>query len=291
MRAWIAVAVAGIFLLGVDTPLAQDLEPAHFHHFHINSTDRTKTIQFYRKVFGAMPVTFRGVSEGLFTERSFILITEVDARPASMEDTAIRHVGWGGVDGPSEYEWWVSQGLEFQTPLTPLRDNYYMYVYGPDREVLEIYTGEKNHRFNHVHVSADDVAAASVWYEKHLGQRFPLGADRPRPAEPSQQWRNSFRIDNVNYIVVHTDFYYTEAEARPPGRTLQPTQGSAIDHLAFSYRDIEPVYERMRADGVEIVEPIAMREEYDLKSFFVMGPDGVLIEIVEAKPIPEGLWN
>ena len=47
----------------------------------------------------------------------------------------------------------------------------------------------------------------------------------------------------------------------------------------------------MKAAGVQIEAPIAMRPADDLKSFFVRGPDNVLIEIVEAKPIPDGLWR
>ena len=47
----------------------------------------------------------------------------------------------------------------------------------------------------------------------------------------------------------------------------------------------------MKKADVEIVGPIAYREEYKMKSFFVLGPDGLLVEIVEAKPIPEGVWE
>ena len=47
----------------------------------------------------------------------------------------------------------------------------------------------------------------------------------------------------------------------------------------------------MKAAGVQIVEPIAQRPADDLKSFFIQGPDNVLLEIVEAKPVPEGLWR
>jgi hypothetical protein len=47
----------------------------------------------------------------------------------------------------------------------------------------------------------------------------------------------------------------------------------------------------MKAAGVQIVEPIALRPADDVKSFFVQGPDNVLIEIVESKPIPDGLWR
>jgi catechol 2,3-dioxygenase-like lactoylglutathione lyase family enzyme len=72
---------------------------------------------------------------------------------------------------------------------------------------------------------------------------------------------------------------------------LEPQKDHAIDHIAFSYRDIEPVFGRMKKAGVTIAEPIAEREEFGIKSFFVLGPDGLLIEIVEAKPVPEGIWD
>jgi catechol 2,3-dioxygenase-like lactoylglutathione lyase family enzyme len=86
--------------------------------------------------------------------------------------------------------------------------------------------------------------------------------------------------------------HYADSEKRlPVGRRLETTKGSPIDHVAFSFEHIEPVFDRMRAAGLTIVEPIAMRAAAGLKSFFVHGPDNVLVEIVEAKPIPEGLWQ
>ena len=38
-------------------------------------------------------------------------------------------------------------------------------------------------------------------------------------------------------------------------------------------------------------EPIAVREPLKLKSFFVLAPDDVLVEVVEAPPIPEAAWR
>jgi hypothetical protein len=68
-------------------------------------------------------------------------------------------------------------------------------------------------------------------------------------------------------------------------------RGRVIDHIAFSFREIEPVFERLNKAGVKIVEPLAIRDQYRLKSFFVLGPDNVLIEIVEARPIPDASWD
>jgi catechol 2,3-dioxygenase-like lactoylglutathione lyase family enzyme len=95
----------------------------------------------------------------------------------------------------------------------------------------------------------------------------------------------------VSFVLIYKDHYYADSEHRlPVGRQLQSTQGSPIDHIAFSYENIEPELERMKAAGVTIAQPIAERPE-GVKSFFITGPDAVSIEIVEAKPIPDGLWR
>ena len=73
---------------------------------------------------------------------------------------------------------------------------------------------------------------------------------------------------------------------------FETSRGRPIDHFAFSFRDLRAAFARMKAAGVEIVEPIAARrEDGGLMSFFVKAPDGVLVEIVESKPIPEGIWE
>jgi hypothetical protein len=39
-----------------------------------------------------------------------------------------------------------------------------MYLYGPDREVVEIWTVEKRHRLNHVHMLSPNPKAAAEWF-------------------------------------------------------------------------------------------------------------------------------
>ncbi len=69
------------------------------------------------------------------------------------------------------------------------------------------------------------------------------------------------------------------------------TEGTAIDHIAFSFRDIAPVHARMVEAGVEIVHPIRKNSDYGITSFFVRGPDNLLVEIVQDRPVPEGIWE
>lgn len=72
---------------------------------------------------------------------------------------------------------------------------------------------------------------------------------------------------------------------------FRPTAGSAIDHLAFSFERIEPVLARMKAAGVQIVRDIEIDPEHGLTSFFVLGPDKLLVEVVQERPVPEGIWT
>lgn len=272
-------------------------ERAHFHHVRLNVTSVDESVRFYSRVFGAVPVKFHG-ADALFTERSLILFNKVAQPPPGELVSGIWHIGWGGVDVKNEFEWWKSRGVEIHTPLSPLpgQDNFYFYVRGPDKELIEINT-MGHHRFAHVHLFADDVNETTRWYAQHLGlsPARPIPVPKPEGDMSSLRtiWLNSFRCDNVTFIV----FGKPDRNPPPPWwpdkplRDIQPTQGRPIDHLAFSYRHIEPVYERMRSAGVKIVQPIAVQESLQLRSFFVLAPDGVLVEIVEAKPFPEGAWE
>lgn len=288
----IALLIAAVWLTGVLWKSAGAVEPAHFHHVRLNVTDVDKSIAFYQRVFGTVPVKFRGGPDALFAERSFILFNVVDNPPDSSLNTGIWHIGWGGVDVKSEYEWWKSKGVDIHTPLSPLpgKDNYYFYINGPNKELIEINT-MGHHRFGHVHLFATDVNVTSAWYRDNLGLK-PARDFVQKPAGDMSTlasiWINTIRCDNVSIII----FGKPDRDPPPPWwrapplEKIQPTQGRPIDHIAFSYRDIQPVFQRLREAGAKIVKPIENNERLKLKSFFVLAPDDVLIEIVEANAIP-----
>lgn len=284
----IAVIVA---LLACASARAQ--EPAHFHHVHLNVTDPARTMAYYMKIHGATPVQYRGVAEALFTERSFILMNTVAQAAPSALETGLWHIGWGGRDVPSEYEWFKANGATIRVPLYPLNNIWVTYLSGPDEEMIEVNTMGHN-RFGHVHLLAKDINTTTEWYAKHLGVAA-RGEAIPKPADMTtvRAWSRSFRCDNVLFVVYGLPDY---TPAPPwwqdgPLADTKPTDGRVIDHIAFSYRDIAPVFDRLKAAGVEIVSPIAEQSGFGHKSFLIRGPDQVLIEIVEDKPIPEGIWE
>ncbi len=296
-RSWCAVVC--LVLGGLRAAQAADpaVEPARFHHVTLNVVEPSKSIQFYSRVFGASPIKFRGVADALFTEKSFILLNKVDQPADSKLNTGIWHIGWGGVDVKNEYEWWKRHNVTIHTPLSPLPgvDNFYMYLSGPDKELIEINT-MGHHRFAHVHLFCTDVNETVQWYARHLGLK-PRFAQTKKPpgnmATLAGIWMNFIQCDNVQMI------FFGKPDVTPappwwpeePLTDIQPTRNRPIDRIGFSYRSIEPVFERMKAEGVTVIEPITERPGLKLKSFIVEGPNKVSIEVVEAKPIPEGTWD
>ncbi len=291
--------------IGATAFAAERVNDVHFHHFHINAIAPDQSVAFYRDMLGGVPTRFGGRVDAVFTERSFIFFNKV-TRPAPADlTTGLWHVGWGGVDGPREYNTLTGKGMRFQTPVSPLGNNTYMYPYGPDNEVLEIWSGYQNHRFGHVHLVSANPVATVRWYAKTFGIGIraatpPAGTatnpNEPYIAEPNATSAGSgalLPVDNVNFVVFRQP---TAAPVPPlwagnaPITTINPTKGHALDHIAFSYRKIQPVFNRMKKAGITIAEPITVKPE-GFKSFFITGPDSVSIEIVEAKPIPDAGWE
>lgn len=293
----------GFFVCGLAVHMAvaqEAVEPAHFHHVHLNVTDPAKTIAFYKKYFGAVDIDYYDQARALFVERSFLLLNKVDSPPPFVPHTALSHMGWATIDAKSVYAWLKGHGVEFETDRASLGANEGMYIYGPDKELVEFWTGSKNHRFEHIHLWATDVAATADWFKNHLGL---TGNVMPQPKLKDYENIAALRMgflqsDNVNLVIFgRPDFDSRwwpggsyKAEDAPKG-DFKPTKGTTIDHIAYSYRDIEPVYERMKAAGANIVGPIARREGVGHKSFFALAPDNLLVEIVQARPIPESSWD
>ncbi|MBT5707852.1 MAG: hypothetical protein HOI66_16175 [Verrucomicrobia bacterium] len=286
------------FLASNSGTLAEELTRARFHHVHLNVTNTLDTLEFYTKYFGANRVNFRDQIDALFTEKSFILLTEVPSSPKSHLDTCLWHIGWAGVDGPSEFRWRKEEGAKIHTPLTQLGNEYYMYFQGPNEEVVEVYTGSRNHRFDHLHLLASDVNKTIHWFldTLHLKTNRRTVSQPSKDLDPNSMrgiWINSIQVDNVNLVVFGkprpgTSPFWAPKELQ---EEFAPTEGSAIDHIAFSFRSIEPEFNRMQQQGVVIKEEISVDPSTGLKHFLVLAPDNLLVEIVEARPIPEGIWD
>jgi catechol 2,3-dioxygenase-like lactoylglutathione lyase family enzyme len=111
-------------------------------------------------------------------------------------------------------------------------------------------------KFHHVHLTASDPKAAIEWYVKHLGgERSTIGI-----------------FASVSYG--NTRLLFFQLKTGFPGSV-----GSSVDHIGFSFADIEAKMTELKQGGVEIVSGI--EQEGPIKYAFVKDPWGTLIEIVQ----------
>jgi len=109
--------------------------------------------------------------------------------------------------------------------------------------------------YDHIHLNAPDPAAAANWYEKYFGGRRIMEA-------PDRLMFGSTRL-----------LFLKKDDAKP-------SSGSAIDHLGFSFADLDAKMKEFEAAGVKIVTPA--REAAGLfKLAFVEDPWGTRIEVVQ----------
>ncbi|HKP57329.1 MAG TPA: VOC family protein [Polyangiales bacterium] len=266
----------------------------HLHHVHLNVADRERSFRFYEKFFAAKRVLLNGVTEALQVTPTLLLLDERTTPPDSALPTALQHMGWGSVDPGAWYTAAHMEGVEpdtrgfssFNTADTPTIGQpgsgaiigllpgipacfpvpdavSYMYVLGPDRERIEVWSGA-DRRVNHLHFTTPDLTATVNWYQRLFG----------RPITTPFLSYGMF----VDDIVL---FWEPIGERADYGIT----DDHPLGHVAFAVSDLSAWRKRVVDQGIELVsEPAAA---HGFKSFFVRGPDGVLIELVQATPFAE----
>src|SRR5580692_2862763 len=109
--------------------------------------------------------------------------------------------------------------------------------------------------YDHIHLNVPDPHAASIWYEQYFGaRRLTEGPDR--------LMFGSSRL-----------VFTKKADAKP-------SAGSAVDHIAFSFTDLDAKMKEFTAAGIKIVAPPAETPGL-FKSAFVEDPWGTRIEVVQ----------
>lgn len=122
--------------------------------------------------------------------------------------------------------------------------------------------------FHHVHLLSENPQLTVGWYVENLGGRiFDEGNVRG-----SMRYRLRLGEAQINI------------RGPRPGEKIVPHGGGksvGIDHFGLSTDKLEPLLKELKSKGVKIAEPIFTTPAGG-RAFFIEGPDGVLIEIMEA---------
>jgi catechol 2,3-dioxygenase-like lactoylglutathione lyase family enzyme len=274
----------------------------HLHHVHVNVADRERSAQFYEKQLGAQRVLLNGTEEALLSSPMWLLL-DVKPMPASRLPTALQHIGWGSMDTKAWYDAAHAQGVApdtrggltvFTTNDTPMVGDVgtgssvatllgvtapaclpvvdpfaYMYVLGPDAERIEVCSGA-DERVHHLHFTTPDLVTTSRWYARFLGAGN---------ANASPILIYAFYLDDILLVW----------EEVGQASDYKPTDDHVLSHVAFSVADLEVWLKRAKDQNIEIVAEPA--DAHGFRSFFVRGPDGMLIELVQAAASKELCLN
>jgi lactoylglutathione lyase len=108
---------------------------------------------------------------------------------------------------------------------------------------------------DHIHLNVPDQAEAVRWYQKNLG------------GDPMTEAPDRLMIGETRLIFLKN-------------ANGQPSTGSALDHLGFSFADLDAKIKELEAAGVKIVTPV--RDVAGLfKLGFIEDPWGTRIELVQ----------
>ena len=250
-----------------------------FHHVHLNVVDPAAAREFYVNVFAAEPVRLNGASDALWLSPMLFLFNRVQSMPDDTLEMGLDHVGRGSTDVMGWFARATQLGVMgdprqgFQPTPMSIGGLTYVYLRGPGAERIEVYSAgtiviadntDASETFQHVHFLCPDVDTTVEWYSALLQLR----------ANPSNGLGRDIVVDRVSLFFAS---YYQ------PSRFV-PSDDRPMGHIAFSVSDLEAMHARAKLMGIEIVSEPAWSED-GFKSFFVRGPQQVLLEFVEASAI------
>lgn len=260
----------------------QTASPTTFHHLHLNSLDPSKAVEFYTRAFEVTKKTQAFGFDAVQSENMFLLFDKVKKAPATAPDSAIWHFGWGSTAMEADYERHKANGIQFATPLTRLSSSLqFAYMKAPDGALVEINTANTR-AFIHTHLYSAAPLCAAEWYVKHLGavsrSQRTGSCDVPfaAPSEPLGVIRSpatTVRFGDVSLII------YPQQR---PTKLVSP-RGHTVDHIALNVTDLAATLNRLRKEGVKVLEEPHPFGNSKTHAAMIEGPDTIAIELIETK--------
>ena len=257
------------FLTCVALPFA--VSAATPHHLHIALSNTSEAVSWYEEHLDCEAIAGRedAVNCGN-TEIEFFLAQTVGGR----QGTGVDHFGFSVPDLDAKMAELESVGVRGSgVRLVRFEDGSLVrdipglfkiaFITDPWGTKIELVQDEDLLGFHHIHLNSVDPAAALDWYNQVLG------------GEPAslKGMLDGVLFDDIWLLATE----YTDGR---PGIT----QGRTIDHIGFEVADLDEAAVQINRLSVEFrQEPMVPdNARSSAKQAFILGPDGVMIAIVES---------
>ena len=257
------IRVSLILVLGLLTGgLPAIAQSADYGHVHMNVPHPLHAVAWYINHMGC----------AAFARKDACLIGTTELRFAEGEPTGgsdgsgIDHIGFSFRDLTRKMRELEVAGV---TILQALREPDGLFRIGfiedPWGTKIELVEDLDFLGFHHVHLLSDAPAATLAWYKDTFG---------------GEKARLRGVLDALRYGTV-----WLIVSPAPSDTALVPSQGRSIDHLGFSYPDLEQAATEIRAKGVEVTDPTPYTDSIGVrrKFAFTSGPNDVRIELIQPK--------
>ena len=251
------VAVFAITCPGV-ADVAHGAE-AVYHHVHLAAADPESAAQWYIEHMGCEVMRDR-------TDRCQFGTMYLFFRPGptkgGSDGSAINHIGFSFTHLDAKMKAFEAAGVNV---VTPIRDEPGLFklafVEDPWGTRIAVIEDPDSLGFHHIHVRSENPVASLTWYHTVLGGELAMLKGR----------LDGLRLGNAWLLAT-----------RQTGEQVAPSEGRAIDHVAFAVPDLERAAAEIRENGVQFSrEPWILENGPFAKASTIMSPDGVRVEVIE----------
>jgi predicted enzyme related to lactoylglutathione lyase len=232
------------------------LPAADWHHLHLTSTDPKAAVEWYAKHMEGTTAKF-GQSDMAVFGKTIVLFFKKEAGFGPSQGTAVDHIGFSFTDLDAKMKEFEAAGIKIVAPARALGKIKFGFIEDPWGTKIEVMQDPDLYGFHHVHLHSPDPQATLEWYSKAFGGEIT----RYGGFLPAIKYNDMWLICQK----------YNEEKA--------PTKGRAVDHIGFSFPDLDAAAKTLKEQGVNFtLEP---RPYGALKIAFIDGPQGVNIELVQ----------
>lgn len=230
---------------------------ADWHHLHLTAPDPHAAVEWYAKYMEGKTEKFSETSEAAVFGKTLVLFLKKDAGFPGSVGTAVDHIGWSFKDLDAKMKEFEAAKIKIIAPAKPLGKIKFGFIEDPWGTKIEVMQDPDLIGFHHVHLYSPDPDATLKWYAASFG------------GEPT-------RFSGVLPAIKYNDMWLI---CQKTTKELVPTKGHSVDHLGFSFPDLDAAATKLKGQGVKFsMEP---RPYGKLKIAFLGGPDGVNIELVQ----------
>ena len=248
-----------VALVGVGG-LPAAVQAADYHHIHLVATSAADAKEWYMTHMGC---TDYGRANACAAGDTQVIFFERDPTGPSV-GSGVDHIGFSFRDLGAKMRSYEAAGVKILSPMREVDGLFKLaFVEDPWGTKIEVVEDLEWLGFHHLHLRSADPESTLAWYENIFG---------------GEQDSLKGRIGGLRYGTVWL------LVSRQDEGELIPTQGRAFDHLGWQFPDLRAASEEIKGKGVEFqIEPRPFTNPLgqDMLISFVVGPDGVRIEIVQ----------